>query len=1274
MENGRREKLLPFPVKGIRADSLTTTKKKGNEMGRKRRLPKLLLSAVMFSTLGAGIFGSAPLPVRAEEEGETYTVVFEAYEGQCDTGSVTVPKGESITLPDGTYEGHYLEGWMDAVKEEGMVTFLSRGKPGDSYTPDRDVNLYANWKPNQEQDVTVTYEAKIGDTGYEELEEAFANAQNGDTITVLKDCRVASTLEVTADGIALRSEDAGNPVTISREEGFTGISYGADTDTVLLAVTGSGFSTQDIVFDGGAVLDGDFNNTGSIWNSPLIYVSGSYTMGSGTVLQNNYNTDGRDGGEGRTLHTAGALHIRQGGSLTMDGGLIQNCYTSGGGGGIHSEKDSHLSAVSGTVRNCYAAAWGGGMYLHGSGELSGMTFSGNSAGSTGGGLYSRAPLTLTDSLIEGNSSGYDGGGLCTATGHRPVVSGCTFTGNVAGRGSAIQTLEGEGTEPLEIRDCTFTGNRSEEKSYAGGTICYKNETGIILYGNIVMEDNLAVGASPCDILFFYNTGVSILLDKSFESASTFVLGGFPDVVKPGRVLVDGKLYGKDASPEQFPWHTGDFRTEKRGDNLYLAEVPKTFYIIYDANNTGNGQSSSCFDPDEYTSDDTAVIMDDLAVSAYMGTLANAGYDFAGWNTEADGTGTDYLPGQEISLTENLYLYAKWEAKKPVTITFIYNDGKIGTDGTKAVPGSELTFPDASRKGYDFMGWYADEELTVLVGNGGDTYTVPQEDTIYYAGWEKSEATVTFDADGGRMEGGTVTAKEGDTVILPLCTKEGFIFTGWYDGDTLAGKAGEEYTVLADVTLKARYEMEKEEEKPVICTVTFDADGGETVRKSISAEKGSAVILPLCSKTGYEFLGWFLASDENVCAGQAGEEFTVQSDITLKAHFEKKEAVKVTIAFDTDGGKEVKPVKVEKGSTIRLPKTEKDRYSFLGWYTEKEGGILLGIPGSEMKAAKDMTAYALWEKEVAEDDDKDDTAPETCKVRFYAGKGTIKVKELNIIKDGSLYLPLPERKGYDFAGWYLDDKLTQFAGAYRDTYRIAKDTDFYAKWEKAENSNSGDSGNSGNTGDNEGNGGSNGNGSGTGNGDGTQDENNSGENLNTYTIKYDANGGKAKNPSVKVVKGGSVKLPGAEREGYTFKGWYTDRQVFIGTEGETYKPGRSISLYARWEKTEKDNQSNQDSNGIGNTNGKDDKNTSDKNKNTSGTVSGNSAGSLSDKNKDTNTATKTEGGNGNDGKGSETVIQTGYVSPFALLAALGLCGAVLIGASVLEAKKGRKGCL
>ena len=51
-----------------------------------------------------------------------------------------------------------------------------------------------------------------------------------------------------------------------------------------------------------------------------------------------------------------------------------------------------------------------------------------------------------------------------------------------------------------------------------------------------------------------------------------------------------------------------------------------------------------------------------------------------------------------------------------------------------------------------------------------------------------------------------------------------------------------------------------------------------------------------------FTGWY---DGDTCIGQAGEEFTVQSDITLKAHFEKKEAVKVTITFDPEKTNETK---------------------------------------------------------------------------------------------------------------------------------------------------------------------------------------------------------------------------------------------------------------------------------------------------------------------------------------------------------------------------------
>ena len=1063
------------------------------------------------------------------------------------------------------------------------------------------------------------YEARIGDTRYEELEEAFANAQAGDTITVLKDCSVSGTLEVTLDNITLRSEDAGNPATISRDEEFAGIKYSADTDTVLIAVEGGSFATQDIILDGGAVLDNDFNNSGKVWNSPMVYVTGSYDMGSGTVLQNNYNTDGYVSSGGRPRHTGGAVHIVSGGSLSMDGGLIQNCYSSGAGGGIQSVKGSVVTAVSTTVRNCYAI-WGGGMSLWGEADLSGMTFTGNVAGSSGGAISSTAPLTVTDSLIEGNRSAYDGGGICTATGHRPKFIRCTFAGNAAPRGSAVQTTKGEGPDPLEIHDCTFTGNLSGEKILAGGTICYMNETGIILSGNIVMEDNLTVGISPCDILFMYNTGASILLDEDFVSDSTFVIGGYEDV-KPGRVLIDGKLYNKEPSTEQFVWHTEEFCTERIGENLYLAEVPETYFIGYDANNNDSGLSHCYIGTGRYTGKDTVTILDREGVYPYMGSFEKKGCDFVCWNTRKDGTGTDYFGGEEILLTENTYLFAKWEAKEPVTLTYIYNGGTGAKDSEQAVPGLEFIFPDAERSGYSFKGWYEDEALTAFAGNAGETNDAPEKDTAYYAAWEKADATVTFDADGGKMEGGNVSAKIGDTIMLPACTKDGYEFVGWYDNGTCAGQAGEDYTVTGDVTLKARYEKKETPEERPDATITFDADGGKMEGGNVSAKIGDTIMLPACTKDGYEFVGWY---DNDTSAGQAGEGYTVTGDVVLKARYEKKAETTYLITFDPNGGRKAEHIRAAKGEKITLPGTEKTGYIFLGWYTEKDGGILLGIAGDELEVTKDMTVYALWEKEKTEE--TDDKEAETCKAVFHTEGGTLKNETLTIVKGAGLYLPLPEKKGYDFAGWYLDKSLTQYAGTYRDSYRITKDTDFYAKWEKAKEDDS--------------------------NKNTDQDSNT--ETKDTYTVKYDANGGTIKESSVKVENDAGVKLPTAEREGFTFMGWYTDKQVFVGKAGSTYKPDQDITLYAKWEKAAA---------------GDSDSNTGDGTDSAAKTGTF-AAGTGQDKKADTSAekADGTQTGTAGAETQKEPVLQTGRTSPIYLLAAVGMFGVLLAALSIREGKR------
>lgn len=72
----------------------------------------------------------------------------------------------------------------------------------------------------------------------------------------------------------------------------------------------------------------------------------------------------------------------------------------------------------------------------------------------------------------------------------------------------------------------------------------------------------------------------------------------------------------------------------------------------------------------------------------------SGLVFAGWNTQADGSGTSYNPNDSITVTSDLTLYAMWEVPKSVTpsINNVLQSSAFIT-GT-GIPGSviEVNFP------------------------------------------------------------------------------------------------------------------------------------------------------------------------------------------------------------------------------------------------------------------------------------------------------------------------------------------------------------------------------------------------------------------------------------------------------------------------------------------------------------------------------------------------------------------------------------------------------
>lgn len=219
----------------------------------------------------------------------------------------------------------------------------------------------------------------------------------------------------------------------------------------------------------------------------------------------------------------------------------------------------------------------------------------------------------------------------------------------------------------------------------------------------------------------------------------------------------------------------------------------------------------------------------------------------------------------------------------------------------------------------------------------------------------------------------------------------------------------------------------------------------------------------------------------------------------------KSTSSATLCFESNGGSTVGNIEVTTDTVVgKLPVPEKEGYIFDGWYTDNSFQTEFT---SKSTTDKDLILYAKWEYYGA-------------KLNFNTNGGTeIDTKTVTWNKAVG-DLPVPEKEGHEFAGWYKDSRLkTQFTSE----SRIIEDTTIYAKWEKAKlNLNF------------EPNGGA----------LDLEDENG----LHSITVLWDEKVG---------------KLPIPEKEGYIFKGWYVDSKYTIGFTSQS-KIKEATTVYAKWE--------------------------------------------------------------------------------------------------------------
>lgn len=187
-------------------------------------------------------------------------------------------------------------------------------------------------------------------------------------------------------------------------------------------------------------------------------------------------------------------------------------------------------------------------------------------------------------------------------------------------------------------------------------------------------------------------------------------------------------------------------TEAATVTRYFA--PNTYSVKYEPNRPAN--ASSAVEGSTPNSSHTYDASSPLSDNGYSLT----GWKFAGWNTKADGTGTSYEDGQEVTnLTATngatVPLYAKWE---PITYTVVY-DGNGAYEGTTDPTPMVYDVPGtANDNGYGRTGWTFEGWNTKPDGTGADIEpgtemvnltTVDGAEVPVYAKWSIDMSMLSF---------------------------------------------------------------------------------------------------------------------------------------------------------------------------------------------------------------------------------------------------------------------------------------------------------------------------------------------------------------------------------------------------------------------------------------------------------------------------------------------------------------------------------------------------
>ena len=315
-----------------------------------------------------------------------------------------------------------------------------------------------------------------------------------------------------------------------------------------------------------------------------------------------------------------------------------------------------------------------------------------------------------------------------------------------------------------------------------------------------------------------------------------------------------------------------------------------------------------------------------------------------------------------------------------------------------IESSDITIFEAipNVEGYEFVGWQIDGDDS---GELYKTYTIPKGsmgNIKLIAGYDLGTYLLELDLNGGVLEEGIDTSYNlvaYSYYYLPIPTKEGYEFLGWYNGDE---KISFEYYfyITKDTKLTAKWEEKNYE----LVYNYFDGYKNKEVTVYLKANEEIKVLQP--TRTGYKFAGWFSEGKELIDGVYPYKE--------NKIFYGVWEPLTYNITYELDGGvlSEDMPSVVSYESSITLPTPTKSGYLFLGWYYNN-----VKVESGTFKIASDVHLVPLW--------------TEYKNVITYQLDGGINDPKnpLQYKENAQTKIYPPTKTGSKFLGWVLNENDT-----------------------------------------------------------------------------------------------------------------------------------------------------------------------------------------------------------------------------------------------------------